>query len=55
MVADRLARVTATALANQTITFGPLPDQTYGAGPITLGATASSGLPITYFTHVIPG
>jgi hypothetical protein len=38
------------ALDNQTITFGPLPDQTYGAGPITLQATASSGLPITYFT-----
>jgi photosystem II stability/assembly factor-like uncharacterized protein len=39
------------ALANQTITFGSLPNQTYGAGPITLGATASSGLPITYFTQ----
>jgi photosystem II stability/assembly factor-like uncharacterized protein len=38
------------ALANQTISFGSLPDQTYGAGPITLQATASSGLPITYFT-----
>jgi Bacterial Ig-like domain (group 3) len=38
------------ALANQTISFGQLPDQTYGAGPITLSATASSGLPITYFT-----
>jgi Bacterial Ig-like domain (group 3) len=38
------------ALANQTITFGSLPNQTYGAGPITLSATASSGLPITYFT-----
>jgi hypothetical protein len=38
------------ALANQTITFGSLPNQTYGAGPITLGASASSGLPIAYFT-----
>ena len=32
----------------QTITFGPLPDTTYGAGPIALTATASSGLPTSY-------
>ncbi len=32
----------------QTITFGALPGVTYGAGPITLSATASSGLPVSY-------
>jgi phospholipase/lecithinase/hemolysin len=34
--------------APQTINFPALRDQTYGAGPITLSATSSSGLPITY-------
>ena len=33
---------------SQTITFGPLADQTLGVGPITLSATASSGLPVTF-------
>ena len=32
----------------QTITFGALPNQTYGAGPLALTATASSGLAVTY-------
>ena len=32
--------------ANQTITFGSLTNQTYGASPLTLSATASSGLPV---------
>lgn len=36
------------ALATQTITFAALPNVTYGAGPITLTATASSGLTVTY-------
>jgi hypothetical protein len=34
--------------ANQTITFGPLSNRTFGEGPLTLGATASSGLPVSY-------
>ncbi|HLX72053.1 MAG TPA: MBG domain-containing protein, partial [Verrucomicrobiae bacterium] len=33
---------------NQTITFPSPGNQTYGVAPITLTATASSGLPITY-------
>ncbi len=33
---------------SQTISFAPLSNVTYGAGPITLGATASSGLPVSY-------
>ncbi|RYZ48816.1 MAG: hypothetical protein EOP49_17685, partial [Sphingobacteriales bacterium] len=35
---------------NQTITFDPLADVTYGDADFTLTATASSGLPITYFS-----
>ena len=32
----------------QTITFGPLPDGTYGDAPFALTATASSGLPVSF-------
>ena len=34
--------------ATQSISFGALAAQTYGASPITLTATASSGLPVAY-------
>ncbi len=34
--------------ANQTITFGALAAKTNGDAPFTLGATASSGLPVSY-------
>jgi hypothetical protein len=34
--------------ATQTIAFGALANATYGDGPITLAATASSNLPVTY-------
>jgi hypothetical protein len=34
--------------ANQTITFPQLPNVTYGAAPITLAATATSGLPVAF-------
>jgi uncharacterized repeat protein (TIGR03803 family) len=34
--------------APQTITFAAIPNQTYPASPITLAATASSGLAVTY-------
>jgi YDG domain/Putative Ig domain/Putative metal-binding motif len=37
-----------TQLANQTITFEPLTESTYGDMPFSLNATASSGLAITY-------
>jgi hypothetical protein len=33
---------------SQTITFPTIPAQTYPAGPLTLGATSSSGLPVSY-------
>jgi uncharacterized repeat protein (TIGR03803 family) len=34
--------------SSQTINFGPLAGQTYGVGPITLSATATSGLPVGF-------
>jgi hypothetical protein len=36
------------AKQSQTITFATLPNVTYGVSPITLTATASSGLPVSY-------
>ena len=33
---------------NQTISFNPISDQTYGNAPLTLNASASSGLPVTF-------
>ncbi len=39
----------------QTITFGPLNGVTYGAGPIALSASASSGLAIAYSIVYGPG
>jgi Pro-kumamolisin, activation domain/MBG domain (YGX type)/Bacterial Ig-like domain (group 3) len=43
-----LVTVTVTAPSPQTITFNPLPNVTYGASPMTLTATASSGLAVSY-------
>jgi hypothetical protein len=40
--------VSGAAIANQTITFKPFPNVTYGAAPIALTAEASSGLPVSY-------
>jgi hypothetical protein len=37
-------------IANQTITFGPLATKTFGDAAFTLQASASSGLPITYYS-----
>jgi hypothetical protein len=50
-VNDRVAGETFVDPAKwktQSITFNPLADQTYGAAPIVLNATSSSGLPVTY-------
>ena len=33
---------------SQTISFAPLPDRRYGDAPFAVGATASSGLPVTF-------
>jgi MBG domain/Divergent InlB B-repeat domain/Kelch motif len=37
-----------TASQNQTITFGPLADKTYGDADFNVTATASSGLPVSF-------
>ena len=42
------ASISISGLQSQTITFGSLANATYGATPITLTATASSGLPVSY-------
>ena len=39
----------------QTITFGPISGVTLGTKPITLLASASSGLAVTFFGHLRPG
>ncbi len=36
------------SMSSQSISFGPLANQTYGVAPITLNATASSGLPVSF-------
>jgi len=41
--------------ANQTITFGALPGVTYGVAPITLSATSTSGLPVSFSITSGPG
>jgi hypothetical protein len=41
---------TLNVVGTQSISFDGLPGRTYGEGPIDLGATASSGLPVTYGT-----
>jgi len=53
---DRARRMTISANItqfiyrySQSITFGAIADQAYSATPITLNATATSGLPVTYF------
>jgi hypothetical protein len=39
---------------SQTITFGALPSQAYGAAPLTLSATASSGLAVSFTSTTLP-
>jgi hypothetical protein len=51
--ASGAAVVTLNVKTNQTITFNSIPTQTYGGSPISLVATASSGLPVTF--NVVSG
>ncbi|PYR36150.1 MAG: hypothetical protein DMF90_11105, partial [Acidobacteria bacterium] len=46
--ATEVASNTTAAKASQTITFGALADQTYGAVPFSVSASASSGLAVTF-------
>jgi hypothetical protein len=43
-----LGVVKSAAKQDQAITFAPMADQTYGAAPVKLTATAGSGLPVTF-------
>lgn len=45
---DQTLDIQANGLSDQTITFNALANATYGDAPITLTATASSSLPVTY-------
>ncbi len=48
--ADTHIRIKGTA-GTQTITFPAMPPHAYGDAPFELNATASSGLPVTYFVQ----
>jgi hypothetical protein len=41
--------------AAQTFVFGPIGSKTFGDGPVTLSATSSAGLPVTYSVVSGPG
>ena len=41
--------------AAQTLAFGPIGSKTFGDGPVTLSATSSAGLPVTYSVVSGPG
>jgi hypothetical protein len=41
--------------SDQTLTFAPIPDKTFGAFPFILQATATSGLPVTFVLKSGPG
>ena len=45
-----LGSVNLDILSRQTITFDPLPASTYGDADVTLGASASSGLAVSYIS-----
>lgn len=50
-VANALVTASASVTVSQqaqTIDFAPLPNMTYGVAPVTLSATASSGLPVSF-------
>jgi microsomal dipeptidase-like Zn-dependent dipeptidase len=46
-------QTTATQLLTQTIAFGPLANQTFGAPPFAIGATASSGLSVSFASTTV--
>jgi len=54
---DATSRIATLGVAdpNQTITFPQPADRTYGDAPFALGATASSGLPVSYAIVSGPG
>jgi alpha-tubulin suppressor-like RCC1 family protein len=48
IAAGRFHSLALATLMNQTITFGSLPDKTYGAPDFSVSATASSGLTVSF-------
>ena len=52
--AYRRALQLANPPRSQTITFGTLSNQPFGAAPFTVGATASSGLPVSFNSQTTP-
>jgi len=46
--APQVTRSVTAQKASQTITFNPLPNKTYGDPPFTVGASASSGLQVSF-------
>jgi len=47
-LASAISGVFTVAKGNQTISFGPLQNKTYGDAPFDISATASSGLPVSF-------
>lgn len=45
-----VTRALKVNVGGQDITFGPLPFKTFGDAPFTVAATATSGLPVSYFS-----
>jgi len=52
--ATQVSQTITVAPAAQTITFGTIANQTYGAAPIALTATSTSGLAVTYASTTTP-
>ena len=50
----RTFNVTQLSGQSQTISFGPLSNQTFGVAPFSISATASSGLPVSFASNT-PG
>ena len=51
MPAAQVTRNFTIAMGNQTISFGPLADQSILASPVTVSATATSGLPVAFASN----
>ncbi|MGB7758226.1 MAG: SBBP repeat-containing protein, partial [Bryobacteraceae bacterium] len=54
ILGERIAVTQNGTQAPQTITFGPLANQPLGTSPFTIGATASSGLPVSFNSQTTP-
>jgi hypothetical protein len=54
LAATSVTRAFNVAAGSQTITFGPLSNVTFGVAPITLTATASSNLTVTFASTTTP-